>query len=34
MATTQHGTTLIIGAGTLTGYIVESKDGKDFNVDS
>jgi len=33
MATTQHGDTLIIGAGTLTGYIVDTKDGGDVNVD-
>jgi hypothetical protein len=33
MATTQHGTTLAIGAGTLTGYILDTKDDGDFNVD-
>lgn len=32
MATTQHGDTLIIGAGTLTGYIVDTKEEGDFDV--
>jgi hypothetical protein len=32
MATTQHGDTLIIGAGTLTGYIVDTKDDGDVDV--